>query len=688
MNRLSGFTCAVVLLAGLGLPRAAFADDPLYAVKFDGIGDTVRLSNTTSMMGAAWTTTKSVSLWVKPTGTALCTSAAPVACDAIFGDKPRSWGISRGTLDGVDRIWAWNFDGTMDKVGIEYTPGEWLHIAMVHSGGVLKAYKNGLLVGSVASGATREPTGAAVLYFGGVISNASSNWTFEGELDEIQVWNVARTDTEIFDGASHLLTGAESGLSAYYMMSNGSGTSITDDSVFSWNGTILDGGSGVPANGFAQWVPSGAFTTGGGTPNTPPVADSQSVATNEDTALGVTLTGWDPDGNPITFKIITQPGHGTLSGTNANLTYTPALNYNGSDVFTFAANDGRIDSAIATVTVTVVSVNDAPTALANVANTTVDTPVVINALANDSDVDGDVLTIVAVSDPTSGTVTFTATQITYTPNTGFAGGDAFTYTVSDGHGGEANAQVTVTTVEASEDAGYALHFDGANDFVNLNYTLYMLGPTWQSTKTVSMWVRPTGIAQCSFNIAYACDALFGDRPNWWGISRGTVNGQDRIWIWNFDGGTKTIGIPYTVNEWIHISMVHQNGVLSAYKNGVLVGSVNSGPTRQPNTGGLPVLTFGGTIGAAVVSAFEGDIDELALWRTARTPAQLLEHVAGPLTGSEPDLAAYYRMSNGSGNTVTDDSGHGWTGTILDGYQSIPPDGRPATWVPSGAFNLP
>ena len=87
--------------------------------------------------------------------------------------------------------------------------------------------------------------------------------------------------------------------------------------------------------------------------NHAPVANAQAVTTNEDTAKAITLTGSDVDGNPLTYSVVTQPGHGSLSGTAPNLTYTPAANYNGADSFTFKVNDGQADSAAATVSITV-----------------------------------------------------------------------------------------------------------------------------------------------------------------------------------------------------------------------------------------------------------------------------------------------------------------------------------------------
>jgi predicted extracellular nuclease len=92
-----------------------------------------------------------------------------------------------------------------------------------------------------------------------------------------------------------------------------------------------------------------------------PVADDQSVTTAEDTPVNITLTASDGNNDPLTYSVESQPSHGTLSGTAPNLTYTPAPNYSGPDSFTFKANDGQADSNIATVSITVTPINDAPT---------------------------------------------------------------------------------------------------------------------------------------------------------------------------------------------------------------------------------------------------------------------------------------------------------------------------------------
>jgi len=98
--------------------------------------------------------------------------------------------------------------------------------------------------------------------------------------------------------------------------------------------------------------------------NSAPVADSQAVLTDEDTAITITLTGTDVDGDSLTYTLTIQPGRGTLSGTPPALTYTPNLNFTGEDSFTYTISDGNEGTATATVRITVVSINDAPVALA------------------------------------------------------------------------------------------------------------------------------------------------------------------------------------------------------------------------------------------------------------------------------------------------------------------------------------
>jgi len=176
--------------------------------------------------------------------------------------------------------------------------------------------------------------------------------------------------------------------------------------------------------------------------NDPPVANDDDATMQEDTQVSIALMGNDPDGDPLTYSVVTGPSHGKLSGTAPNLTYTPNANFNGSDSFTFNVNDGTVDSVSATVSITVTPVDDPPAANDNSATTQEDRLVPITLMGNDPD--GDPLTYSVVTGPSHGKLSGTAPNLTYTPNANYNGTDVFTYTVRDGKGGTDTGTLNVT----------------------------------------------------------------------------------------------------------------------------------------------------------------------------------------------------------------------------------------------------
>ena len=189
--------------------------------------------------------------------------------------------------------------------------------------------------------------------------------------------------------------------------------------------------------------------------NDAPVAFSQSITTNEDTAAAVALTAVDVEGDPLILTVVDGPTNGTLSGTEPDLVYTPTENYFGGDSFTFTANDGEFDSAVGTVTISVVEVNDPPVAVP-------DTVVVdqnsgtnlLDLLVNDIDVEFDPFTVVAVGQPTNGVTAVVGGAVTYAPNVNYFGGDTFQYTISDGAGRTSSATVTINVIDPVPDWGF------------------------------------------------------------------------------------------------------------------------------------------------------------------------------------------------------------------------------------------
>ncbi|MBB5032539.1 Ig-like domain-containing protein [Prosthecobacter vanneervenii] len=203
-------------------------------------------------------------------------------------------------------------------------------------------------------------------------------------------------------------------------------------------------------------------------PNTPPVANAQTVTLNEDAQAVITLTGSDAEGDALTAQIQTLPAAGTLyqtsDGTSLGdpITAAPAIvsnnakkvifvpppNANGIPYgsLQFLMKDKRSQSTAATVTLNVTPVNDIPVAFDDSASGLpgqVISP--IKVLANDIDVDGQTLTLTSFTQGQKGTVASNGDgTLSFTPNASFTSGqDSFTYTISDGAGGTATARVTV-----------------------------------------------------------------------------------------------------------------------------------------------------------------------------------------------------------------------------------------------------
>jgi hypothetical protein len=181
----------------------------------------------------------------------------------------------------------------------------------------------------------------------------------------------------------------------------------------------------------------------------PLVADSQSLSGSEDIPLPITLTGRVGNGGTVSYVITANPTHGTLSGSGGNLTYTPTSNYSGPDTFKFRATYGAAFSAEATISLTINPLNDNPNAQPDLVSTGKNMSVSISVLNNDTDVDGDNLTVVAVTQGANGSVNITGSgkTLSYKPRNGFSGTDTFNYTVSDGKGGSATATVTVNVLK-------------------------------------------------------------------------------------------------------------------------------------------------------------------------------------------------------------------------------------------------
>lgn len=194
--------------------------------------------------------------------------------------------------------------------------------------------------------------------------------------------------------------------------------------------------------------------------NDAPIANNDSISVIEDTSPLVTLSGSDIEGIPLTFSIVSGPSHGSLSpiipfsDTVSKVVYVPNMNYHGPDSFTFKVNDGTADSNIATISITVIPANDAPTGIDDSYSVDEDSILTVPArgvLGNDSDIDGDALTAQLLSGTLFGTVTLNPDgSFTYATSPNFNGADSFTYRASDGTDTSNTATVSINVISVND----------------------------------------------------------------------------------------------------------------------------------------------------------------------------------------------------------------------------------------------
>ncbi|MCB1567147.1 MAG: IPTL-CTERM sorting domain-containing protein, partial [Xanthomonadales bacterium] len=295
----------------------------------------------------------------------------------------------------------------------------------------------------------------------------------ENSANATAVGTVVATDSDVGDTLSYAIT-AGNGAGTFAMDAGTGAISVADNtaldfevsSSFVLTVSVTDDGTPVASS-------SATITINVNDLNEAPTAVADSYNATEDTALNVAAAGVlandsDPDGNTLTSVLDTGPANAASFTLNADgsFSYTPTTGFNGADSFTYHATDGLLDSATVTVSITVNAINDPPVAVDDARMTTEDFVTNIadgdpnNLLSNDSDPDGDTLTVASIDGKsisngqsvtlndgvivtlTSGKLVFDATNSDYdTLVVGQSATATYSYQISDGNGGTASADI-------------------------------------------------------------------------------------------------------------------------------------------------------------------------------------------------------------------------------------------------------
>ncbi|MGV7226025.1 MAG: tandem-95 repeat protein [Nitrosopumilus sp.] len=224
-------------------------------------------------------------------------------------------------------------------------------------------------------------------------------------------------------------------------------------------------GLGLPVNNLANSAVN--YVAPDGTPvstplpqalinvNSAPVADDDVFSTPEDTTLIVSSPGVldgdiDADGDILSAILDLPTIFGTLTlNSDGSFEYAPNPDFNGDDEFTYHANDGIVDSNVATASIEVTPVNDPPIADDN--SFVIDEDTSLNDSVTGSDIDGDLLTFAKATDPANGMISVTPSgAFTYTPNADYNGSDSFTFVSNDGMVNSAPATISIEVTPVND----------------------------------------------------------------------------------------------------------------------------------------------------------------------------------------------------------------------------------------------
>ena len=472
--------------------------------------------------------------------------------------------------------------------------------------------------------------------------------------------------------------------------------------------------------------------------NTLPVANDQSVATDEDTQVAITLSASDADNDPVIFTILSQPTFGLLSGTGPNITYIPFMDANGSDSFTFNVNDGNDVSNLATVNLTINPVDDPPSFSVNpitMADAAINTAYSGTIAGTATEVDGDSLTYRKVNGPTWLSIAADGT-LSGTPSLSDLGTNTWTVEVTDGNNTaqttlainttatDVNTPAMLVRLPLDEGSGvvagdmsgkgnngtlrngaefdastpdgssYAVRFDGVDDSIDLG-SLDVNG----NGLSLTTWFNAD-----SFPGAYRDERLISkasgtaENDHIFMLSTIRVGSATRLRARVRVGGVTTTLIANSGNvqtgAWYHAALTYDQAMLRLYLNGTEVGS-------RPLTGAVDVdpalsVSVGSQPSGAGGKAFDGLLDDVRILQRALTENEIAAIYVGvpstqldsePPTPNQANWASVPTAINNRAISMTATTGSDASGPVEYYFTetSLNPGGTDSGWQTSSSY---
>lgn len=652
---------------------------PATHLNFDGVNDLVNLGTPigTSLNGSNFFTAEA---WINvPNVTGTKTI---VGNHVGWGNTQFNLRVINNTLNAFLGDGYYNISSAAGTIAVN----TWTHVAMVYNDTTLKIYINGAEVGSVnvpvgyalAGSSPQSFIGCSV--FGGEF--------FEGSLDDVRLWNIAKTATQLIASKNCELQGTETGLLAYYKFNQGvalaNNSAVTTlNAVIGPNGTLTN----FALNGStSNWLAGSPVTTGSilpGNPSvtTPVVYDQGATASPLSATTGTNGSGlmWYTTATGGSGSS-TAPTPSTVAVGNTSY-WVASTNANGCEsarveiVVTVNVANNECSNAIS-LTVGSSSFNDFPVNvnLTSATNSGVPTPTCGNFQG------GDIWYTVTV--PASGNLVIetggagaydtglevytgscgTLSLVTCDDNTGNGDyskilllsqtpGTVLYVRTWENFWGNSNAQFQISAYDYINPATH-LHFDGTNDYVTIP-------KTFTSDFTMEYWLKTTMTAPTGAQW-YNGKSIIDNEVGGVTTDFGTALLGNKL-AFGVGGGDVTITSTSNINDgtWKHVavSWKQATGEMKLYVNGVLE-STGSGSTSARTASSSIRIGTSNTF----VSYFNGEIDELRIWNYVLTATDIV-NTMNCEAQSQPELIAYYKFNQGfdtavnaSVTTLTDAAG--------------------------------
>ncbi len=674
-----------------------------YALDFDGVNGASTTDYVNCGNGSSLNITQSLTMeaWIKPTAQRTHSIVKKFLTGGIVG-------YELFLANNAQRQVSVRLNNSASYRVNSTTPypidGSWMHVAATYdySTKEIKLYVNGIQEGGTLAGPASIASTTNPLTIGSELSDFSK--AFQGSIDEVRVWNIVRSDADIKSNMTKKLIGNESGLVGYWRFDETSGTSMNDETSNNNDGTMvnMDAGTDHIWSGAAlgdasayDYLATGGYTVTLNHAN----GDALTATTTAGTITGIQV--YRADDNAIRSGSTGLVGYsldasrfwGVRAIGTATPTYTLVYNYTGNpavisesglklvkrdNISVGAWTDASATLDMAANTLTVTGATGTEYALAIPAATPPAAPTLISpadastgialspTLSWNSSAGANTYQVQVSTSSGFGTTVFNQSAIAGTSvavSPALANSTVYYWRVNatniDGTSGWSPVWsfTTISLSSGIEDngAGYALDFDGTNDYIDCgnNPSIQISG----TAITMEAWIKPTKVGTMS--ILKKCGIIGG------GTGYELYCGSAGFVYCRFNGNDASRALSTTsypsTGAWIHVAATYDGVNTKMYINGVLEGTTAFTAAIVNSTNILEIANDPST----AARFFQGSIDEVRLWNVARTDADIKSNMTKKLIGNESGLVGYWRFDETSGTSMNDETSNNNDGTMIN-----------------------